>query len=150
MTDERWLVPAAVHVLLMRNQQVLMLRRFQTGYADGMYSLPAGHLDGGESVSTAAARELREETGIVVHPALLSVVHVMHRFDINDSSEWVNFFLLATSWYGQPVIAEPDKCDRLTWSAMHDLPVETIQYVSVALTAIQRGVFYSEIGWKAR
>ena len=44
---------------------VLMLRRaVETGY--GLWSLPGGYVDRGEVVEEAAAREVREETGLQV------------------------------------------------------------------------------------
>ncbi len=71
----------AVHVLLIRDTTILLARRYNTGYADGQWSLPAGHVESGESVTAAAVREAREETGVVIRPADLDVVHVMHRRD---------------------------------------------------------------------
>ncbi len=45
--------------------QVLMVRRaVETGY--GLWSLPGGYVDRGEVMEEAAAREVREETGLEV------------------------------------------------------------------------------------
>jgi 8-oxo-dGTP diphosphatase len=87
---ERFRLVAAVHIFLVRDGQVLLLRRFNTGYEDGNYSVVAGHLDGGEEVKAAAIREAQEEVGIRIAPQDLRIVGVMHRMS-ND--ERVDFFL---------------------------------------------------------
>ena len=43
---------------------VLLSRRYQTGWHDGEYSVPAGHVEAGETVTQAALREAREEVGL--------------------------------------------------------------------------------------
>jgi 8-oxo-dGTP diphosphatase len=58
---------------------VLLLIRANTGYMDGHASLPAGHVEPGEPADAAAVREAKEEIGVVVAPADVSFVHVMHR-----------------------------------------------------------------------
>ena len=55
-------VPGA-SVIVIRDGKVLLLRRFNTGYEDGQYSVIAGHLDGDEEVTAAMGREAREEAG---------------------------------------------------------------------------------------
>ena len=43
---ERFAVVPAAYVFLLREGTVLLLRRHGTGFEDGNYGLPAGHLDG--------------------------------------------------------------------------------------------------------
>jgi 8-oxo-dGTP diphosphatase len=129
---------------------VLLLRRFNTGYEDGNYSLPAGHLDGAETVSAAMIREAEEEVGVVISQADLRVVHVMHRNVADPGSgpaERVDFFLAAERWQGTAGIGEPDKCDEVAWFPMASLPGNLVPYVLSALRCYQRGVSYSEFGW---
>jgi 8-oxo-dGTP diphosphatase len=143
--DGRFAVVSAVHLLLVRDQHVLLLRRYNTGYEDGNYSVPAGHLDGGEPVSQAMAREAFEETGIVIDHADLSVVHVMHR--ATPGGERIDFFLSASRWVGEPTVREPDKCDELSWHPLAALPGNTIPYVAAALSAYRTSSRFSEYGW---
>lgn len=55
----------AAVVVVGRGDRVLMVRRAnQPGY--GLWSVPGGYVDRGEVVEAAAAREVREETGLEV------------------------------------------------------------------------------------
>ena len=140
----RFTCPVAVHIFLLKNGRVLLLRRYSTGYQDGNYSVPAGHLDGNESVTQAAIREAREEVGIEVEPAALRVVGIMHRM---SDREGVDFFVTAHEWRGQPTNCEPHKCDELRWADPQELPANTIPYVRRALENLRNGVFFEEFGW---
>jgi 8-oxo-dGTP diphosphatase len=143
-------VTAAVHLILRRDSDVLLLRRFNTGYEDGNYSLPAGHLDGSETVSAAMIREAEEEAGVIISRDDLQVVHVMHRNVAGPDSgpeERADFFLAAGRWQGTPAIMEPDKCDEVAWYPLTSLPGNVVPYVLAAVRCYQRGVSYSEFGW---
>src|SRR5512138_426757 len=105
---QRATFPTTVHLFFIRGDQILMIRRFNTGYADGQYSVPAGHLDGGETVIAAARREAMEEVGVRIDPQDLEFSSVMHRM---NAEERVDFFVQVHRWEGEPVNAEPDKCD---------------------------------------
>jgi 8-oxo-dGTP diphosphatase len=136
--------PVTVHLLLFRGDQILLLRRFNTGYADGQYSVPAGHLDGDETVTSAAIREGEEETGVLIEASDILFSSVMHR---KDGDERVDFFVYIHKWQGEPVNAEPDKCDELRWANFNELPLNTIPYVRKALQNHLRNVRFDEFGW---
>jgi len=129
----------------MRGDEILLLRRRNTGYEDGNYSVIAGHLDGGEPVKQAMIREAREEAGIDIEPIDLEVVHVMHR---QSNDERIDFFLKAVRWRGEPINCEPHKCDELRWCRFDDLPGNIIPYVRRAIENVQRGVAFDSFGWE--
>ncbi|MGH8246201.1 MAG: NUDIX hydrolase [Gammaproteobacteria bacterium] len=136
--------PATVHLLFMRENQILLLRRFNTGYADGLYSVPAGHLDGDETVMAAAAREAEEEIGVRIEAGEIVFSSVMHR---NEGDERVDFFVRVPVWRGEPVNAEPEKCDDLRWADAHALPENMVPYVRRAIQNDRDGVHFDEFGW---
>lgn len=136
--------PVTVHLLFFRDNQVLLLRRFNTGYADGQYSVPAGHLDGGETVIAAAAREGLEETGLQLEAGDIAFSSVVHR---RDGDERVDFFVHILRWNGEPANTEPDKCDELRWVPVDDLPEDVIPYVKQAIQNHRAGIKFYEFGW---
>jgi len=136
--------PVAAHIFLLKADTVLLLRRANTGYEDGNFGVVAGHVELGEPVSQAALREIKEEVGVIVHPADLQPVGVMHRL---SDEERIDFFLVARRWIGEPVNAEPEKCSEIYWCPLHALPESTIPYVRQALLNFQAGLWYAEFGW---
>lgn len=136
-------IPTGVHVLCERDGRVLLMRRAGTGFFDGQFSLPGGHVEAGESLRHAAQRELREETGLEAELAGLQVIGVVHR--LSDTSR-IDFFLRAARFHGEACILEPDKCDRLEWHDAHSLPAHTVAYVRTALAA-GPGPWILELGW---
>ena len=136
--------PVTVHLLFFREDQILLLRRFNTGYADGQYSVPAGHLDGGETVISAARREGLEETGVRIEAGDVVFSSVVHR---RDGDERVDFFVHIHKWQGEPANTEPDKCDELRWVGVNELPDNLIPYVKKAIQNHLTGIPFHEFGW---
>lgn len=146
MKKERFKLVTAVHLFLVKNNKILLLRRFNTGYEDGNYSVIAGHLDGKEPTKKAMAREALEEAGVKVKTEDLKVVHVMHR-NAKDH-ERIDFFLTTEKWQGRPRIIEPDKCDGLSWFHFKKLPKNIVPYVRSAIGRYLKGVLFSQFGWE--
>ena len=138
--------PVAVHVLLLRGDQILLVRRRNTGFEDGKLSVVAGHVEPGESVTQAALRETREEVGLALSAPRLSVVGVMHR---KSDDERVDFFLAYRlgDGDGEPENREPEKCSELLWADVTRLPGDTIPYVRAGIEHLGRGVWFHEFGW---
>lgn len=142
---EQFKAYVAAYLVLIENDRILLLRRFNTGYQDGKYSLVAGHLDGGETVEACIIREAKEEAGIDLSRENLQVKHIMHR-NASDR-EYMDVYLVADKWNGKIQNKEPHKCDDLSWFSSSALPENMIDEVRFALEKIQQGIFFSEIGW---
>ena len=133
-----------VHLVLMENHRVLLLKRHNTGYEDGNYSLIAGHMDGNETARGAMAREANEEAGLTIFPEHLTLCHVMHRM---ADEERLSFFFTTEKWQGVPQNMEPEKCSDLSWFTLNPLPDNMVPYIRTALGHILNKTPYSEFGW---
>lgn len=141
---ERFKMIASGYLFLIQGNKILLSRRFQTGYKDGYYSLPAGHIEDGETLTIGTVREISEEIGLSILPADLQLVHVMHR---HEDDIRMDFFFTAEKWNGQPKNMEPEKCDDLSWFELDHLPAHTIPYIASAIEKYRHHVFFSEFGW---
>jgi len=133
--------PTTVQLFFFRENQILLLRRFNTGFRDGEYTVPAGHMDGGETVMQAAVREGQEEVGVDIAEQNMTFSTVMHRI---EDEERVDFFVQVHKWDGEPFNAEPDKCDDIRWVDISSLPDNTVPYVRQALNNHQRNIPFDE------
>ena len=68
--------PTVVVVLVPLGGGLLMIRRALPGEGQGKLALPGGYQMLGQTWQEAGATEVREETGVAVDPAALSVVAV--------------------------------------------------------------------------
>ncbi|WP_214628809.1 NUDIX hydrolase [Paenibacillus agaridevorans] len=140
----------AVHLLFFREDEVLLLKRKNTGFEDGKWSVVAGRIDGNEEVKAAAIREAKEEAGVDIDPSELEVTGVTHRRNPNGSgSEWIDFYLTVRAWKGEIMNMEPHKCEELRWFPLSGLPSNMIEYVKVALFENQDKLWFRSIGWDA-
>lgn len=99
--------------------RVLLHRRANTGFMDGYYDFPSGHVEAGESFTEAAVRELAEEVGLATTESDLQLVHLNQ---VYLKLAYINIIFEVTRWSGSPTIMEPNKCDDLQFFALDALP----------------------------
>ncbi len=138
---DRFRVVPAAYVIVRRGDEVLLLLRANTGYMDGRWAVPAGHVEHGESAVAAAVRELKEEVGLDVDAADLVPVTAMHRTGGNGDpiDERVDFFFMASKWTGEPRLLEPEKAAGLDWYPLDKLPDPLVPHEARVLGAVADG-----------
>ncbi|MCO6184878.1 NUDIX domain-containing protein [Rhizobium sp. L1K21] len=148
MIDSRQRPYLAAYCLIEAGDEILMQRRFNTGYLDGQWCLPSGHVMDGEDAVTAASRELQEETSLIVAPENWRFVCAMHR---QTDRTIIDLFFTTSQFQGSPRILEPDKCDGLAFFPKNALPAPLAGYIGVAIGCLKsepahHGFYHAE-GW---
>lgn len=97
----------AVSAAIIRNGKVLIVRRARPPAA-GVYTLPGGGVEVGETLIEAVKREVREETSLDVEPvALAGYREAIGRDDIGRVERHFVILPFAARWLaGEPVLNE--------------------------------------------
>lgn len=136
--NQKHQVHVATYVIFRKDNQILLMRRVNTGYHDGKYGLPSGHIEADEYPDAAAIREAEEEVGVrVVDPKF---IHVMYSDD-----NYVCFFFESYKWTGEIRNCEEDKCDDIAWFELDNLPKNLTPEVKSALNHYKNQNYYSNV-----
>ena len=141
---EHFKIFPAVFIFLIKDNKVFLLRRFNTGWADGQLTAPSGHIEDGETPTVAAVRELREESGTEVDPKDLKFMQVIYR---KSDRTYSDFLFITEKWSGEPHNAEPDKADLAGWYDLDNLTENTLPFIKKAFENYRVGEVYTEFGW---
>ena len=105
--------------VIIRKDNAILLGRRKKSYGFNTWGLPGGHLKLGESFEVAAAREVLEETSIIIRSACVFGV-------VNDPSlphsHHIQIGLIATDWAGEPQNMEPHLCSEWNFFSGDQLP----------------------------
>lgn len=139
-------IPAVYLIVQRPDENILLMLRDGTGYQDGNYDLPSGHLEEEDSGPFGAmTRETKEEVGIIVHPCDLNFAHVSYRPKHDKTGHRIDLFFHTKKYQGEPRIMEPHKCKGLIWVPPVQLPNNMVPHVKEAITGWLAGMRISQI-----
>jgi 8-oxo-dGTP diphosphatase len=123
---------AAVGVVVFRDDRVLLVRRGRAP-SRGLWAVPGGAVEAGETLAAAAEREVHEETGVVV-----KACGPVHAFDVIDRGadgeieyHYVVVDLVADYVGGEP--AAGDDAAEAAWVRVDDLGTLAVSEETVRL-----------------
>ena len=80
----------------------------------------------------------KEELNINLKREDLKIEHILHHYKGNR----IKFIILAKKFEGILQIGEPDKCEKIKWFNIENLPDNTEKKASKVLNEIRNGIFY--------
>lgn len=151
---EKFKTPSAIVVLLTRiadgKTQILMQKRKNTGFADGMWDWSfSGHVEYKESMTVAAVREAKEELGVAINAKDLQFATIIHKRDELYDVTYYNGYFVCDKFVGEPKICESEKCSEIKWFCIDSLPEDVIDDRVMALNAYLNKIPYIEYGWNS-
>ena len=133
---ERYKARVAAYLFIFSENKILLMKRSLGKCYGGMYDVPSGHIEEGETPSVGAIRETLEETNLDVQNITLS--SVMHRVDRNSSKyctdeDYIDFLFTSWTFSGEMKIMEPDKCTEMRFVDIDNLPEKILPQIKLAL-----------------
>ena len=122
---------------------ILFQKRSNTGFRDGLYQLPSGHMEGQETMKDAMMRELEEELNIHAQESDLIITHIAHT--VAGDRVYFNIYIEVSHYTGEITNCETDKCSEIGFHSMEEIADKPeFQYERETLEKISRGEKFSE------
>jgi len=107
-----------------KNQLLLGLKNSDKKLADselheeGTWCMPGGMIEYGETFEEAGAREVKEETGVIVNNLEVFCVQT----DKNEHAHFISVGMIARNFDGTPEVMEKDVIIKWEWFNLDNLP----------------------------
>ena len=134
-THPRVAVDAVLFSITARRLQTLLVN-IKKGPFVGQWAFPGGLVELGESLDEAAARELREKTG--VHDLYLEQLFTFGDAERDPTSHTVAVAYFALVPSADQVLQTGEKYADIGWFPVHDLPQLAYDHNQIAAYALQR------------
>lgn len=121
-----------VGAVICKNDRFLLLERVPSDSMGGFVGIPSGTVESGEDLFTALAREVQEETGLLV----TSVLEYLGSFDWTSSSgKKTRHFNFLVDVEGSEIKLSPTEHQAYYWVALSDATFTTLN-ISDATKAV--------------
>ncbi|MER7309521.1 NUDIX domain-containing protein [Streptomyces griseoluteus] len=127
-----------VGVMLRRGSDMLLGKRLRS-HGAGSYGWCGGHVEFGETLEEAAAREVAEESGLKVHGLRLLCVSNVREY----GRHYIDIEFIAEDFEGTPAVREPDRLESWDWYRLDALPSPLFLPVRLALDSYRTGQMYN-------
>lgn len=118
--SDRPTFPIGINVFVVRDSKLLLGKR-KNSAGEGMWGLPGGHLEKGEDMPAAAARELQEETSLKARGFVFANLVNDNNRETN-TAHYIQVGFLAESIQGEVQLMEPERCSEWKWFSLDALP----------------------------
>ena len=118
----------AAAVLIEEDGRVLLVRRANEPFR-GLWTLPAGFINGGEDPSEAAARECLEETGLSVR-----VTRVLDIISGREHPRGADFIIVYQASVLSGELKPDDDADAVDWFGRENLPPLAFRATQIVLS----------------
>ena len=113
-----------VGAVICKNNKFLLIERVLSDFMGGFVEIPSGTVEAGEDLLTALAREVREETGLLV----TSVLKYLGSFDYRSSSgKKTRHFNFLVEVAGSEIKLSPTEHQAYYWVALSDAAFTTLK-----------------------
>jgi 8-oxo-dGTP diphosphatase len=134
-TLQRPLIGIGIYIL--NDEGEVLLGKRKGSHGAGEFAPPGGHLEFGESFEEAARKEVREETGLEIGSIELFYVSNDRGYIESSRKHYVTLAFRARYLGGDPIVLEPEKCERWQWYSLDQLPDSVASFCSHALAQLR-------------
>jgi len=125
MVEEKKRVGSGFGVMVLKEGKLLLGKRHidpakadSELHGEGSWTMPGGKFEWGETFQEGAARELLEETGLILKKSKVICVN----YDKNEFAHFITVGFLAEEFEGKAKVMEPEEITEWKWFELDKLP----------------------------
>ena len=142
---------AAYAIIENEKWEILFMRRQNTWFRDWHFQVPAGHLEGEESMKYWFIREMQEELWIKILESDCDIKHISHRVSKQNNSDarvYFDIYIQVKKYSWEIKNTEPEKCSELKFIDINNISDEEKKffwYDVEVIKKIKKWEYFSEI-----